>query len=253
MIIDLPKVTHLNSLWSLWKRSFGDTEDFIADFSRTAFSADRCMCAFEGGKVIASLFWFDCAYLGERVAYIYAVSTDQEYRGKGVGKKLMRHTHAHLKTLGYLGAILVPSTSSLFDFYEKLGYKTCSSVREFSCLPSENEAFIEEISAKEYAKQRRSLLPCGSVLQEDESIDFLSVQATLYKGRDFVLAARKKGDELFGIELLGNVDAAPDIVLSMGCRKGIFRTAGDGRPFAVYLPLRDQNHPAPSYFGLAFD
>ena len=253
MTINAPKATQLTSLWDLWKNSFGDSDEFIECFRRTAFSDRRCRCISIGDETVASLYWFDCTYLGERVAYIYAVSTAEEYRGRGLGKKLMEDTHEHLAQSGYAGAILVPSSPSLFEFYRNLGYATCSEIREFTRLAEKAPIYIEEITAGEYTRLRKSLLPYGSVIQENESIDFLNTQARLYKGEDFILAAKTQGQTLCGAELLGNTECARRIVSALGCYKGEFRTAGLGRPFAMYLPLKNYDSPAPSYFGLAFD
>ena len=57
---------------------------------------------------------------------------------------------------------------------------------------------------------------------------------------------------LWGLELLGNKEAAPGILKALGCMKGRFRTPGKDQPFAMYLPLTETAEK-PAYFGLAFD
>ena len=57
---------------------------------------------------------------------------------------------------------------------------------------------------------------------------------------------------LFGAELLGNHESAPGILKALGFSRGSFRMPGDGKPFAMFHPLKPEL-PAPTYFGFAFD
>ena len=252
MIIDTPKNEQLGSLRVLWKEAFGDTDDFLDMFERTAFDRSRCRCVTLDGQVAASLYWFDCSYSGGPVAYLYAIATSKAYRGRGLCRSLMEDTHRHLRRLGYAGAILVPGSKELFTLYEKLGYTVCSNVGQTECFASDNAANIRQINKEAYAKARRRALPEGGVVQEKENLTFLSAMAELYIGDGFLLAARRENNTLHGMELLGDISAAPHIVRALGCEKGYFRTQGNSVPFAMYYPLTAAQE-YPTYFGLAFD
>ena len=214
-----------------------------------------------------------------RIAYIYAVATAEKFRGKGICHKLMEDTHKYLKEYGYEGAILVPGNEGLFRFYEGIGYRTCSYIREFQCIGEAKNIAFEQIDIEKYAMLRRAYLPEGGVVQEGANLDFLKTQAMIYAGKDFVLAARKEGDILHGMELLGNEEVASAVVLALGCKEGTFRCQvrrreGCGEsylgvleeklwdmtcdekeismPFGMFYPLKE-NSKVPRYFGLAFD
>lgn len=256
MIINAPKKSQIPALRSLWQEAFGDTEDFLDDFWRTAFHADRCRCAVIGREAAAALYWFECLHMERRIAYVYAVATAKAYRGRGVCHKLMENTHRHLSKLGYEGAIVVPGSSELFRFYEGMGYRICSTVRELSCIAAVGDIkdlALRSIGKEEYARLRRQFLPKGGVVQEQENLDFLQTQVQLYAGSGFLLAARKEDDRLFGVEFLGDETKAPGIVSELACKQGTFRVPGEGRPFAMYHSLTNNTQPAPTYFGLAFD
>lgn len=256
MIIDAPQQSQIPSLRNLWQEAFDDTEDFMEDFGRTAFHIDRCRCAVVDGNVVAALYWFDCLHMGRRIAYVYAVATVQAYRGRGISHELMENTHRHLARLGYEGVILVPGSKELFRFYEGMGYRTCSTIREFSCtaaVKGEEEVLLRSIDRTEFTQLRRQLLPEGGVVQENENLDFLQTQAQFYEGPGFLLTAYKEADRLCGVELLGDETKAPEIVRILDCVQGSFRVPGEGRPFAMYLPLKESTLPPPTYFGLAFD
>lgn len=253
MIIDSPTLAQIPALRTLWREAFGDTEEFLDAFQRTAMSADRCRCAVVDGQLAAALYWFDCLHEGRPIAYIYAVATAKAFQGRGICTALMEDTHCQLERLGYEGAILVPGSRELFRFYERLGYRTCSYLRNFVCSAGAEDVQLYRVDKAEYTRLRRQLLPEGGVVQEKENLDFLATQADFYAGPGFLLAACREGDRLIGVELLGNEKAAPGILETLGCAEGTFCTPGDSEPFAMYRPLGGSKLEPPSYFGLAFN
>lgn len=239
------------ALRGLWREAFGDTDAFLDSFFTTAFSPERYRCLIRDGRLAAALYWFDCEYQGEPLAYLYAVATDRQFRGQGLCHRLMEQTHRDLARLGYRGTLLVPGEPALIALYRGMGYEVCTTLRTFTCAPGGRAASMGAIDALEYAKRRRALLPQGGVIQERENLAFLDAQAEFYAGSQFLLAARRQGDTLSGWELLGDASQAPGILLALNCRAGTFRTPGSGREFAMYRPLKPG--AAPSYFGFAFD
>ena len=251
MRFERPNESHLPQLWRIWGESFDDPDELIADFARTAFSPNRARIALENDVPVAALYWFDCTWNGERLAYLYAIATDKNFRGRGICSRLMEDTHRHFKALGYAGALLVPSEESLFSFYRRMGYETACTVEVVNCTAEAGDLALTKIDKDEYAALRRAYLPKGGVIQEGETLDFLETWASFWKGEGFLLAAYPQNDRLIGAELLGNVTLAPQIVHALGYEKGSFQTVGEGHPFAMYLSLKEV--PAPSYLGLALD
>ena len=255
MIIDAPKKTHILGLRELWKEAFFDTDDFLDGFFENVFSFERCRCIVEDGRVIAALCWFDCECEKRKVAYLYAIATLTECRGRGLCSALMSDTHEHLKSCGYSLAMLVPASKELFSFYERLGYLACTSVSETSVCGSVERLDIKQISADEYGKRRRGMLPKGSVVQESENLVMLGMTSELYAA-DGVLVALQRDNEkrrIRIVELLGDVSLAPRVVGTLGYEKGSVRTAGKGRAFTMSLLLDSSDIALPEYFGLAFD
>ncbi len=234
----------------LWQEAFGDTDAFLDLFSSTAYASHRSRTLTVDGNLAAALYWLDCSYCDKKIAYIYAVATAKAYRRQGLCHRLMEDTHLQLKDQGYAGAILVPGSKALFELYTGMGYTICSYVRTL-CCQAQGTIECREIGKTEYAVMRRQMLPPGGVVQEGENLDFLEKQAQFYAGPGFLLAARKEGVCLHGLELLGDTSAAPAIAATLGCETGKFRTSGSEQPFAMYYPLRDD--AVPTYFGFAFD
>ena len=118
-----PNETLIPGLRDLWKKAFGDTDEFLDLFFSTAYAPDRCRCIARGDAVQSVLYWFDCELAGQKMAYIYAVVTDSARRGQGLCRTLLADTHRHLAQQGYQAALLVPAEESLRAMYRKLGYE----------------------------------------------------------------------------------------------------------------------------------
>lgn len=251
MNIKSPATEDILGLRALWKEAFSDTDEFLDVFFAAAFSSDRSFCIKDDLEVVAALYIFDCLLEGNKIAYIYAVATAKTHRGKGLCNTLMEHTHNTLKAKGYKGAILVPGSESLFEFYAKMGYKTCCYLKRQEFSAREFSEPVRKIQAEEYAALRREFLPRGGVIQEGENLTLLSTYAEFYSGEDFIFAASQQDSTLVCYELLGNSEKAPFILSALSCQTGHFRTPGKDTPFAMYLPFEGDDYP--SHFAFAFD
>lgn len=252
MTIESPKISHVPALRALFAEAFSEGEEFLDLFFGCGYSPARALIATEEEELLGALYWFDCEAYGKKAAYIYGVATAKKHRGQGVSTALMRVAHERLTGEGYSSAILVPAEPSLFDFYSRLGYRKACGISEYEATASNNPIPLREVSTEEYAALRRYCLPEGAVIEEGPILDLLSAGTKLYTGEGVLLAARLFGDRLLCIELLGKAEKAPDILASLGCKAGVFRTVGHGRDFAMFLPLTEEDTP-PTYLGIALD
>ena len=288
-----PQPEHIAGLRILWKEAFDDTDAFLDVFFSTAFAPNRCLCILNDNTVIAALYWFECEYLSQPLAYIYAVATAKAYRGMGLCRQLLAAAHSTLKQQGYLGALLVPGSETLFDFYKKAGYQTtcyrhifqydlntsannCCRTKQISPTASLAVASIftlNQISASEYATLRKNFLPPESVLQEKENLHFMQKQLNFYSGEHCLAAVAITEQTLYCAEFLYtdcidtttlasecslpnhscNQDLFHDLLCYFNCTSGVFCTPGNTSPFAMYYPLNDSNVKTPTYFAFAFD
>ena len=83
-------------LRELWKEAFGDSDDFLDSFFGAAFSPERCRCAEEEGKLLGALYWFDVQVRQQKYAYLYAIATAKDSRGKGVCHALTEFYNKHM-------------------------------------------------------------------------------------------------------------------------------------------------------------
>lgn len=251
MRIDYPSHDRIPELRQLWKLAFGDTDEFLDCFFRTAFSPTRCRCILEENRIAAVLYWFDCTAATQKLAYIYAVATHPDFRSRGLCRALMADTHGLLKSQGYSGAVLVPQKESLRAMYAGMGYRDAGGLDVLQYDTADTAVSLRAIGAEEFARLRRQFLPENSVVQEGENLALLAEQMQFYAGDGFLLAAYAENGVLHGMELLGNPAAAPGIAAALNCRRGSFRIPGK-TPFAMFHPVAE-HAISPDYFGFAFD
>ena len=252
MKIDFPAPHHMQQQRSLWQTAFGDTDWFLDCFFHTAYASDRCRCILIDDEIAAILYWIDCTVGNQKLAYIYAVATHPDHRGKGLCRMLMEDTHMLLARKGYSGAILVPQKESLRKMYAGMGYCDVGSLDCFSCTASEDAPPLRTVGPAEFAGLRRKMLPENAVIQEDVGLDFLAEQMQFYAGNGFLFAAYDENGVLSVPELLGERTVAPGILKALNYDRGNFRIPGNSCPFAMFHPLTN-SAIVPSYFGFAFD
>lgn len=235
-------------LKSLWKTVFGDPDSFIDAFFRIAYSPARCRCIEENGNVISALYWFDCHYEGGKLAYIYAVATHPQHRGKGLASRLLTQTHAALKAQGYAGAVLKPA-KGLFPFYQRLGYVTSGYIRRFTASAGNSPAKLTALSWEEYGRLRSTLLPVSGIRQEGITLDFLHTFAKFYAAEDAIFCISREEEVFF--EYLGNPDSAPGILAALRYSSAEIPTIGEDIPYAMFLPLNCTK--IPGYLGISLE
>ena len=249
MTIESPLPVQLAGLRSVWQQAFGDGDAFLDGFFRTGFSPDRCRCITEDGVPVAALYWFDCHWQEKKLAYLYAVATEKAHQGQGLCRTLMADTHAHLQSLGYAGAVLVPGSPELFALYGKMGYTAFCPMETRTVNPIPQRLSLQPCTAPAYAEYRKAQLSPDSIWQAGETLDFLATFCAFYIGKDFAFCGAFENNTFYFQEFLGNSAQLPGILSSLGAKKGVVRLPGGTTPFAMYRSL-DGSAVLPAYFGI---
>ena len=252
MNINPPVPAQIPALRTLWKKAFGDTDAFLDVFFSTGYAPERCRCITAQEGVLAALYWLDMTCEGQNFAYIYAVATDPDHRGKGLCRCLMEDTARVLKEAGYQGAMLVPQDTGLRVMYSKMGYLPAAPIEESFHAAGSLPVSAEGISCEDYAARRKDFLPEGSVMPGNEALVFLNRLAQFYAGAGFLAAVSQEPEHLRILEYLGSDDKIPALIASLGRTEATVRKPGSSSPFAMYLPLTE-SCTAPGYFPFCFD
>ena len=216
----------------LLQQAFGDSDAFLDIFFSLGFSPERCRCIREDGKPVAALYWFDCDWKGKKAAYIYAVATHTAHRGKGLCRRLMEDTHAHLQAHGYAGAALVPADKGLSALYAKFGYRDFCPIKKAA---AENIPAATAIEKAEYAQLRQKLAGENALLHSDTALGFLAAYGEFYKTENGIFCGYREGARFRFEEALG-----------VAVEEEAFPVC------AMYLPL-DGEDTLPDYFAISLN
>lgn len=151
----------------LWKLAFGDSDAYIDNFYRTYYRPERVVVLEEDGLARSMTAWFDTAFVvpgqGEyRAAYLYAVATHPDCRGRGLAARLLSEADGFFRSLGIPAVTTVPAEPSLHRFFGANGFRECFRVlggtlrREEILLPPSN--LLCPAPPEEYGQVREALL-----------------------------------------------------------------------------------------------
>ena len=253
MNINSGSIQDVPALKTLWQQAFGDSDAFADLFFQKGFSIERSRCIYKDGSPVAALYWFDCLWQDQKIAYLYGIATDKAFQNQGLCRALMEDTHHHLSQLGYVGAVLVPASSGLFSLYEKFGYRAfCPMERRTFEADRGQPVALRDISPEEYARLRRSFLPESALLQEGDALTFLSGFARFCAGENLLFCGSREENKLHFQEFFGDPSAVSSIIHTLDATCGAVRLYGTGPDFAMYLPLAEKSF-LPAYFGIAMD
>ena len=150
-----PKAEQQRLYEEIWRTTFGDSDDFIALYSRTTFDPRRThlLTALDQSRALSHVQYLPylMRYRDQwwRAGYISGAATESDQRGKGLVQHLMRAGHQQMWREGCLCAFLIPAEEWLYQFYRKMGYATLYGKRSTPTL----QGTPKELSAAEAWQQ----------------------------------------------------------------------------------------------------
>ncbi len=127
-------------LTDIWKNSFNDDEKTISAFFEKSKGLYTCIIGRYNTEPVAAMYIFDCEYKSSdrtcKAAYLYALATLPQHRGRGVMTELIECATVFLKEKGYEFLFLSPSDESIVGFYEKCGFSPCD-IKKCADIPAD--------------------------------------------------------------------------------------------------------------------
>lgn len=110
----------VSSLKELWLEAFEEKEEQLNSFFETIFTPKIAYVAKDNESLVAMVYMLDTMVNGRKAAYLYAAATKQEYQGQGIMTNLVDYA---INNSDIELCITMPATSSLYSYYEKLGFQ----------------------------------------------------------------------------------------------------------------------------------
>lgn len=237
-----------NQCSKLYIDAFHDDIEFTNLLFDTFFE-DSCRYLLIDGKVVSMLFAMDVSIDNKRGKYVYAVATNEKYRGKGYMRRLLDEVSDEFSK-DYSFLCLRPMDDGLFNFYEKLGFErkfTKSTVSLVNKKSNSKGINIEKINDIKYI--RNLFLPENSVEYSENMLKLImsycdAFTDSLENPSYFIIKEKISGKVK---EAIGRLENIPECVC-----KGEAITYGNSFDYAMFKSL-GWNFAGNGYLGLALD
>ncbi len=270
--------TDVPRLKELWKLAFGDEDAYIDHFFTHYYAPERMLVLEETGIVQAMTAWFDMPVVFADgttwpCAYLYAVATHPDRRGKGLAGQLLAFADRWLKERGFACVSTVPARADLHVFFGRNGFKECFTLQqqEYRPQPGTQPAPLEPVSAQQYSVLReRALTGTDHIAYAAQALEYQAGVCALSGGGMYQVAAHGcacvevAGDKVYVKELLTQPQereaALAAIAKAHPARQYWVRSPHTGQAerweFAMLkwlIPQPKWNKKTAPYLGLAFD
>lgn len=264
-------------LRQLWQLAFGDSEDYIDCFFNACPDPERVLVLEDEGGVQAMTAWFDMPlvsadggqWLG---AYLYAVATHPDQRGKGYAGRLLAWAGEWLREKGFACLTTVPASESLHKFFAANGFAEQFALVEQELVPDMTIAPAPHAAVEwqEYGALREKCLSnVAHVACGEDGLAYQQAVCRLSGGGLFRVGSgcacvERAGDTAVVKELLASAEEHPAILAALAgvipASRWLVRTPSqpgwEGKPFAMVRWLEERPirwEKTGGYFGLAFD
>lgn len=272
------EMSDISTLKTLWKLAFGDEDAYIDHFFAGYYAPERMLVLEEDGAVRAMTAWFDMPLTfsdGTKVpsAYLYAVATQPDCRGRGLAGTLLAFADQWLEEQGFACLTTVPARPDLHKFFGQNGFEECFVLEQREYIPRTKigPAPLTHVGAVEYALLRERMLEgtdhiayAPEALTYQAGVCALSGGGLYRVGEIGCACVELSGDQVFVKELLCPPDERECALIAIAqahpaqCYRvrGPYQGLGGKWDFAMIkwlCPPPEWHKKTAPYLGLAFD
>lgn len=184
----------IKKIVTLWHEAFCDGEDEIMFFLANRFRPENTLVYEFNGEIASMLFLLEGKMSINGIDYdsyyLYAACTLKKYRGRGFMGELLRFAEkiASERNIGFI--CLLPGESSLYEFYERFGYKTAFSKKTLKITSADIDENFDSIEIKaennsvELKKIRENALKkTNHFIWDNQAINYAVNQNKMYGGK----------------------------------------------------------------------
>lgn len=165
-------------LRELWRLAFGDGQEYTNHFFDCYYTPERMLVLEGDGAVQAMMAWFDMPLVcadGTTIpaAYLYAVATHPDMRGRGYAGQLLSFAARWLGQRGFACLTTVPARPDLHVFFGRNGFEENFAHARQGLIPGGGDARLERVDGEQYGRLReRFLAGCAHVAYRPEALAY---------------------------------------------------------------------------------
>ena len=118
-----PLTEDLRQITRLWRDCFHDETIFIHSVLSRHYDKSRMFVRKVNGKIVSSCLLIPCDAEIGRIGYLYAISTAERHRRKGLAEQVTQDAIAHARSLGMKAVALIPADEELRRYYARFGFE----------------------------------------------------------------------------------------------------------------------------------
>lgn len=256
------RMADIPSLYALWKKVFGDPSKLIASFFGSLPDMGSAVVAVAEGRLVGMASVINGMELIESgkiyveheneppvCAYIYAVAVEENFRGMGIGKKLVLEAEKLGRKRESTLCFTLPADEGLYNWYKDvLGFE-CVLYRKSFETECKAISPCMELSSTEYMMWRETMLrgkthlhPSNPTLEFEKQF-CKALGGGLYACSSGICTAYVDGETCVIKEL---ITAFPDeceliaasVGAELGCKKSLYflPSGKDGQPYLAGMP-----------------
>lgn len=171
----------INSLKELWFTVFQEKKEAVDLFFEKIFAPEITYVATQGDSLISMLYLLPCSINGHSACYLYGAATCVECRGQGIMANLIDFA---LNNCGAEICVLLPASESLYNYYEKFGFKSLFvgykqlDRKELNAISKPYQ--LQELFVSGYCGIRNRVLKKDFLFWNNKHIDFSFKYNELY-------------------------------------------------------------------------
>ncbi|MDO5014883.1 MAG: GNAT family N-acetyltransferase [Clostridia bacterium] len=174
-------------LISLWNTVFEDSIEYIENFMNYNFNSENIIVAKYKEKIVSAYYFIPVNFENHSAYYLYAAATLPEYRKMGIMGELLKYGMNLAQKRKIRFVLLSPANESLYNYYEKFGFKTVFYIKRYLLNLSEYEKISESLSEYNLKKiidlREKSLADIPHVSFNEKIFEYLISESKLTQSK----------------------------------------------------------------------
>jgi len=141
-MIEHPSHKDESELRSFWKDVFHDSDGAVDLFFRNTYSKESSLIYRTGGTIGSMIFFPEFDFIQgnqwSKLGYLCGAATLPEYRNKGIMGQLLNRSVDIMRERGNEYAALIPASDSLYNYYERFGFRDFFYRKKYSVKRSDS-------------------------------------------------------------------------------------------------------------------
>ncbi len=178
------KEEYIGNLKSIWKKCFGDTDEYIDMFFEKKKPFCHTITAQLNQTPIGATYLMPVRTKERKGFYLYALGVLPEHRKKGIGQSLIKAICDYCAANDYF-CMLSPASENLMEYYKKLGFSENAYISfvKYELKPAFEELQLAHLNANKFKELRDSFFE-NQIYWDKISLEYVLLENEFTNGNN---------------------------------------------------------------------